>query len=545
MRLRTRSRTFMAAGILAALLLGQTVAAETNVVAARALVANGSMTDGSAQPEAWHLGSYKEGVVRLGRDTTVFHTAPAALLIATEGQAMGFAQQALQPLPNGPVTISGAARAEGTFNLCQVIVQVFDATWKQVDWKVVHVVKTGPEWQTFQATVSLPATTAHALVGLVIRGDGKAWLDDLSAMASNMPAGTENASLPEPPPPPPAEPLPLALAANDPHLHYTGRFDWSDPAAPRCAWPASAVTLRFHGRALNARLKGAAWVEVVIDGQPAATALVLRAETPRYRVAEGLADADHTVTLVKRTEPHVGALTVLGFELGAGAKPLPPLPVKRRIEVIGDSISAGYGNEAASQKEHFSAVTENAWQTYGAMTARAMDAEYVCIAWSGKCLWPRNMLPDLYDRILPDRADSHWDFASWTPDVVLVNLGTNDFAGGNPEEEGWVGAYHAFIARIRKNAPHAYIYCALGPMMNDTWSPSKTALTTARRYVNRVVTETRAAGDTRVSFIEFPMQTGANGFGGDWHPNIKTHRLMADKLIQTLEADLKWTPATK
>ena len=51
------------------------------------------------------------------------------------------------------------------------------------------------------------------------------------------------------------------------------------------------------------------------------------------------------------------------------------------MEVIGDSISCGYGNEAANEHEHFSPTTENAYFSYGAIAARAFNADYTCIAW--------------------------------------------------------------------------------------------------------------------------------------------------------------------
>jgi hypothetical protein len=40
-------------------------------------------------------------------------------------------------------------------------------------------------------------------------------------------------------------------------------------------------------------------------------------------------------------------------------------------------------------------------------------------------------MPPLWERTLPDRDDSRWDFTQLTPDVVLINLGTNDLAPEN------------------------------------------------------------------------------------------------------------------
>ncbi len=343
----------------------------------------------------------------------------------------------------------------------------------------------------------------------------------------------------------PAPALTVKIAANDKNLLYVGRFEISESQA-LAAWPASSVTIRFHGTALNANLDlGKNRAEVQVDGQPVK---VLTADAPGahlYSLATGLPVADHTVTLVKDTEAFVGTLAVLGFQLDKGASLLPAPAADRRIEVIGDSISAGYGNEAANEHLPFSPSTENAYWSYGAITARAFGADYVCIAWSGKCLWPNNTIPSIYDRTLPLQTDSTWNFDAWRPQVVLINLCTNDFARGAPEQEGWVKAYHDFIAHLRTNYPDALIYLALGSMMTDSYPPDAKALTTARDYIQRVVKESNASGDTKLHFLEFDPQDGAkNGFGANFHPSVKTDQVMAQTFINAIQKDMGWQPVT-
>lgn len=342
-----------------------------------------------------------------------------------------------------------------------------------------------------------------------------------------------------PTPPADAPALPLLIVPTDARLHYEGRFDTRDAAGPRCQWPTSAVTLRFQGSDLNARLaeQGQDRWQVALDGKPV-TVLTLQSGPHIYRVASGLPAGDHTLSLTKRTESFFGTTQILGFQLSRGGKLLPVTVPKHRLEVIGDSISCGYGNEAASQTEHFKPETENAYMTYGAIAARTLGADYVCIAWSGKKMWPDNTMGELYDRTLPTDPSSQWDFAKWTPDVILINLATNDFNGKNPDEAGWTGGYEAFIARLRKLYPKAEIYCATSPMMGD-WGKNKPR-TTVQGYLTKIVSDERAAGDKKVHFIEFAVQDAKNGIGADWHPSVKTHELMAAKLAETLHTDLGW-----
>ena len=46
----------------------------------------------------------------------------------------------------------------------------------------------------------------------------------------------------------------------------------------------------------------------------------------------------------------------------------------------------------------------------------------------------------VYDRTLPNRGDSQWDFSSWQPQGVIINLGTNDFSTSTDPSEAAVHA---------------------------------------------------------------------------------------------------------
>ncbi|MDF3055888.1 MAG: acetylxylan esterase [Rariglobus sp.] len=333
----------------------------------------------------------------------------------------------------------------------------------------------------------------------------------------------------------------IEIPPTDPLVRYVGRFDHTAAAGPRCAWSASTVALTITGGSLSVRFNetGKDFWQIVVNGQPTGV-LELKPGEQVYPVVSDLPAGRHRVELVKRTEATIGVTQVLGFQLDGGARLLPTPARPRRIEVIGDSISCGYGNEAAAKEEHFTPATENAWLAYGAVAARAVDADYVCVAWSGKKLWPNNSVLDYYDRVLPGPAEARWDFSRWTPDVVIINLGTNDFnVKVNPEEAGWVSAYVAFIKQIRARYPQAPVYCALGTMLSD-WPAARMPRTTILGYLNQVIEQTNAAGGPPVRLIDFGVQKPENGYGADWHPNVKTNSLMGAQLAATLKQDLGW-----
>jgi len=335
--------------------------------------------------------------------------------------------------------------------------------------------------------------------------------------------------------------LPVEVSPKDPALRYVGRWDTRDAGGPRAAWAGSSLQAKFQGTGVNVLFKfsGNDQWQVLIDGQPTSVIVADPAKTV-YPAATGLPDKEHTIELFKRTEPLVGTTQFMGLQLGKGKLlPLPARP-KRRIEIVGDSITCGYGNESASQNEKFEPKTENNYQAYGAVAARALNAEYVAVAWSGKWLFGNNAIPLLYDLALPNDPASKWDFATWTADAVVVNLGTNDFGPKNPTEKEWVDAYREFIKRVRTHYPQCHVFLAVGSMMSDGYPPGRKALSTLRGYNQGIVEALKKEGDKKVHYVEFEPQDQKNGIGGDWHPSVKTHKLMADVLAAAIKKELGW-----
>lgn len=73
------------------------------------------------------------------------------------------------------------------------------------------------------------------------------------------------------------------------------------------------------------------------------------------------------------------------------------------------------------------------------------------------------IIPSYYDRAVYSDASSKWNFSS-APDVVVINLGTNDFAQDPSvvNSNAFINAYHAFLDRVCSHYPDAYIVCAIG-----------------------------------------------------------------------------------
>jgi hypothetical protein len=332
-----------------------------------------------------------------------------------------------------------------------------------------------------------------------------------------------------------------AEAPAAPGVRFIGRVDTSDAAGARFAWSGTGIVARFAGSEIAVRMNGAQQYTVLIDGelQPKLTTT-----GGADALASGLAPGEHTVEIYRRTEANQGQSQFLGFELGAGELLAPPAASERRVEIIGDSISAGYGNEGTSATCPFSPDTENHYLTYGAIAARNVGAELVTLAWSGKgvvcnygddpasCTDP---MPVYYGRTLPDRADSTWDFSLFQPQAVVINLGTNDMStASDPSEQEFTSAYVELLTRVRTAYPEALILCTVGPLLNGT------DLTSARAHIDAAVQQRLSAGDDNVKTFELQPADAADGYGCDYHPSLRTHERMAEVLTTTLQTELGW-----
>ena len=141
------------------------------------------------------------------------------------------------------------------------------------------------------------------------------------------------------------------IAANDNKLRYTGRIDWSNEKEPVFVFPCTSVEMCFTGSTLriHVRNRNVYWenyLGCILDGVQSCYYLNNNGES----VIEVLVPENemnvHQVMFFKRQDA-CHEMTVLGFEIGEQEK-LCELSCRsdRRIEVYGDSVSAGEVSEA-------------------------------------------------------------------------------------------------------------------------------------------------------------------------------------------------------
>ena len=148
-----------------------------------------------------------------------------------------------------------------------------------------------------------------------------------------------------------ADPIEL-VSANTPHYLYSGRIDFTDKKAPKISWAGSSIKANFTGTSLAVKLDdqlGKNFFNIIVDGKTQHP-YVLEAKqgAQTYVISRALSAGKHSVEIYKRTEGEEGATAFNGLLLDADAKLLaPPARPTRRMEIYGDSITSGMGNEGA------------------------------------------------------------------------------------------------------------------------------------------------------------------------------------------------------
>lgn len=323
------------------------------------------------------------------------------------------------------------------------------------------------------------------------------------------------------------------------NVRYTGRFDFSKIEGPEFAWSGSTVSARFCGTSVYVKLSavGENYFIVLLDGKVIIEALHVN-QDKNYKLATELIYGEHEVSIIKRTEFYLGKVQFLGFDFKDGSKLPASKPLDRKIEFIGDSLTCGFGMEAENENVEYEPKYDNAYLSYGAITARALKAECNIIGFSGLGLIRKydgditTPMPSKYNCIAAEN-EIQWDFKAWIPQVVVINLGTNDFSGGFiPDRDEFVQTYISFINRIQANYPGAKIICTIGPVIEGE------ALSITREYIEHGVVEHFYNG--LVSFFEFEHQSEKNGYGVTKHPSVKTHELMAKELSLKISELMNW-----
>lgn len=334
----------------------------------------------------------------------------------------------------------------------------------------------------------------------------------------------------------------MQIAFDQEGLLHSGRIDFHDPKHPEWVFPATSLRFRFYGKSASLWVtnRNVYWkntLGAVVDGAHMRFDLNDTGETELRLVAEDT-DSEHDVLVYKRMDScHEVVLEQLELSEGSCLLPAPERPA-RRMEIYGDSVSAGEVSEAVHctgrlDPEHPGEFS-NSWYSFAWMTARKLGAEIHDIAQGGIALMDNTGWFEEPNAVGMESAwnklhyqphlgtPTPWDFSGWTPQVVVVAFGQNDshpedYMAADPDGERsqlWRAHYKAFLQGLRKTYPDAYIICCTTLLGHDpAWDIS----------IGQVC---RELGDAKITQYLYRR----NGRGTPGHLRIPEAEEMAEEL---------------
>ena len=277
--------------------------------------------------------------------------------------------------------------------------------------------------------------------------------------------------------------------SDDRYVNMYGRTFYSEDMEGMCVLnSASGFEVRFQGTRLDAYVQvlvgnfatyDKCLFSVFIDGEKDSEKkiVVIPKSFGIYElctIAEGLSDSEHTVKVLKRTPSNTdrcyfASLQTDGFFLSAPAAPAV------KLDVYGDSITCGSGvmrdvtyDEASGKyidSGIYTSATQNVFKSYAGVAARELDAELRVFGRGGITMKYRNpnteefCVLNNYKSMAVDlsveRGDCpEYDYYSYTPDAVVIYLGTNDYFRGlsypalNYSRDGIAAGFVQFINEV-------------------------------------------------------------------------------------------------
>ena len=337
----------------------------------------------------------------------------------------------------------------------------------------------------------------------------------------------------------------MMIEADNEKIQYSGRISFSNPKKPVFSYSGVGIKAKFKGTSIAIKLdvnSDENYFFILIDNENPFK-LHTEVSKSKYLLGNGLSDTSHTIEIIKITETNGDLITFNGFVIDDKKMLLDlPAPPLRKIEFIGDSITCGYGNEG-DRNDTYNPAQQNYYYTYASFAARDLNAQQITVCDSGKGVYrnygdPKsgsiNPLPSFYDKINIGSLEMY-DFRTYQPDVVCINLGTNDMSESNGDITLFKDAYATFLGRLRNKYPNTKLVCLIGSMLyGDNLRKVRTAL-------KDLVLEFNAKGDNEVSLFEMSCQTGEFGIGGDWHPTVEQHRHNGKELTNYLSNLMGWS----
>ena len=264
----------------------------------------------------------------------------------------------------------------------------------------------------------------------------------------------------------------------------------------------------------------AAYVAVFVDNHTDPDKVIkVKNGIHSYRIIEEPERKTRIIKIAKITEKQFGKVWI--GKIRTDGKIAPTCGREKNILFIGDSITAGYG-VIKSEKDEFTTATENVTMTYPYLAAEKMKADAWFVCWSGGGIISGAIPPECEEadtvHLLPAMLEDGTDRV-YTPDLISINLGTNDTGYIREREERrayFQEKYEEFVEKIAEKYPKIPILLVYGEM--DIFLVPT---------IEKVAENSKKKG-IDCYFTEIPQIKAEDGIGVGGHPNIVTNRKAAD-----------------
>lgn len=315
------------------------------------------------------------------------------------------------------------------------------------------------------------------------------------------------------------------VAVTDETVTTFGRTYYKDGLL-HCNWTNSGFSFCFTGTAASAAIQtsnttfSGTFLDVYVDDSSEPLVLKLGNRPKEVVLAENLENTKHTIRVVKRSENGWGGTAAIEKLMVQGQFEQSPAKPTRAIEVIGDSITCGYGNLADGNRINtYRPQDQEGTKTYATYMAAEFGAQCNVISKSGIGFafnsggGTTNTMRDVYPYTdyFNLGTDTLWDFEKNSCDVVVIALGTNDTSA--PSAQAYYEGAKAFLQMVREKNPDSYIIWAY-EIMTASYN----------QELRKVIEESNEAGDNKVFYHTLGlMDKTTDGVGAAGHPSMATH----------------------
>jgi hypothetical protein len=332
-----------------------------------------------------------------------------------------------------------------------------------------------------------------------------------------------------------------SIASNS-SLNLVGRYLADENGGIQISYPGVSISFVAQSKSASLRAKsntGNGKIDVLIDNVYSHT-ISLKQDAFTYPLFFSPAGTRHQVKLINRSESWQSINHLLNLELEEGELLSAPRLPKRRLLVIGDSVSCGAAVSRGQQCDtHING--HDARNSYGYKLGEKLDAQVHLVCFGGRGIirsWNENpddiQAPAFFEKALPFKdMDAQWDHSQFSPDAIIVSLGTNDFNPGIPEQRKFVGTYVDFVTYLNETHPNSHIFITEGAMLNDG-NPDRLNKTVAEQYMQEIVS------NAQLSKLKYEPAQYYPGDSCDAHPTAEQHEKMAQDLEHALRERLEW-----